>query len=42
MTRITLEKILEVLEKENHEVRVTEEIRLKALAPLEKMLELAK
>lgn len=38
----TLEGILSVLEKEDNVVEVSEEIRLKALAPLERMLELAK
>ncbi|MBR2967541.1 MAG: quinolinate synthase NadA [Clostridia bacterium] len=38
----TLESVLSVLEKENNVVEVSEEIRLKALKPLDKMLELAK
>lgn len=42
MKFITLEKVLSVLENENNEVIVTEEMRKKALAPLEKMLLLAK
>ena len=42
MKFITLEKILTVLENETNEVKVTEELREKALAPLERMLELAK
>ncbi len=37
----TLESILSVLEKENNEIIVSEEIRRKALVPLDKMLELA-
>lgn len=42
MKSITLPKVLEVLEKENHVVTVEETVRQKALLPLEKMLELAK
>ncbi len=38
----TLEKILYALEIEENEVEVSEETRLKALVPLEKMLELGK
>ncbi len=38
----TIEKILHVLETEGNEVIVSEEVRQKALAPLDKMLELAK
>ncbi len=38
----TLENILSVLEKEDKVVEIDEETRLKALAPLEKMLECAK
>ena len=38
----TLESVLSVLEKENNVVEVSEEIRHKALKPLDKMLELAK
>lgn len=37
----TLEGILSVLENENNEITVSEDIRRKALVPLEKMLELA-
>ena len=42
MKFITLEKVLDVLEQENHVVVVDDEMRQKALIPLEKMLELAK
>lgn len=42
MKLITLEKVLDTLKNEKNEVTVTEEMREKALAPLEKMLELAK
>lgn len=42
MKRITLEKVLEVLDKETNEIKVTEEMRKKALIPLERMLQLAK
>ncbi len=42
MKFVTIERVLEVLEKETNVVTVTEEIREKALAPLEKMLELAR
>ncbi|MBR7132123.1 MAG: quinolinate synthase NadA [Clostridia bacterium] len=38
----TLQGIISVLEKEENSVEVSEEIRLKALKPLERMLELAK
>ena len=38
----TLKSVLEVLEKEHNEVIVDEEVRKKALLPLEKMLELGK
>ncbi len=37
----TLEGVLSVLEKEDHTVEISEDIRLKALRPLERMLELA-
>lgn len=42
MKFITLEKVLEVLKKETNQVVVSEEMRNKALAPLNRMLELAK
>ena len=42
MKKITLEKVLNVLEKENNVVTVSKEISEKALLPLEKMLMLAK
>ena len=38
----TLENILSVLEKEKNIVEIDEETRLKALIPLDKMLECAK
>lgn len=42
MKFVTLEKVLDVLEHETNEVTVPENLREKALAPLERMLELAK
>lgn len=42
MKFVTLEKVLDVLEHETNVVMVSEELREKALLPLEKMLELAK
>ncbi len=42
MKFVTLEGVLEVLEKETNVMTVAEETRKKALAPLEKMLELAR
>jgi len=42
MKLVTLEKVLEVLQKETNEMKVTDEMCKKALAPLERMLELAK
>ena len=42
MKLVTLEKVLEVLKHETNEMTITEEMREKALAPLEKMLMLAK
>lgn len=41
MKLITLEKVLDTLKNETNEITVTEEMREKALAPLERMLELA-
>lgn len=38
----TLENVLSVLEKEENEVEISEEVRGKALIPLDRMLELAK
>ena len=38
----TLENVLKCLETEENEVTVSEEIRKRALVPLDKMLELAK
>ena len=38
----TLESVLSVLEKEDKEVTISEDIRLRALIPLDKMLELGK
>lgn len=42
MKCITIEKVLQVLEHEINEVKVSDDLRKKALFPLEKMLELAK
>lgn len=42
MKLVTLEKVLEVLEQETNQMVVSEEMREKALHPLERMLELAK
>lgn len=42
MKKVTLEKIRDVLEKENNEVFVSEELAAKAMRPLNRMLELAK
>lgn len=41
MKLITLEKVLDTLKNETNEITVTEEMREKALAPLERMLKLA-
>lgn len=38
MKKVTLEKVLEALEKEQYEVKVPEELRLKALVPIQRML----
>ncbi|MFT3982402.1 MAG: quinolinate synthase NadA [Lachnospiraceae bacterium] len=40
MKKVTLEKVLEVLQKENNEIFVEEELRLAAMRPLKRMLEL--
>lgn len=42
MKQNTLERLLTVLQEESNEVRITREQRERALAPLDKMLELAK
>ncbi len=42
MKFVTLEKVLEVLKHETNEMKVSEETRARALAPLKKMLQLAK
>lgn len=42
MKFVTLEKILDVLKNETNEMKVSEELREKAMKPLERMLELAK
>ena len=42
MKKNTLDKVLEVLEKEDNTVELSEDIRQKALIPLDRMLELAK
>jgi quinolinate synthase len=41
MKKVTLDKILDCLEEDCNEVFVDDETRLKALVPLERMLELA-
>lgn len=41
MKSVTLEKVLDVLKNEKNVITVSEEMRRKALAPLERMLELA-
>ena len=41
MKKVTLSKVLDCLEEDVNEVFVDEDTRLKALKPLEKMLELA-
>jgi len=40
MKKVTLEKVLEALEKEQYEVRVPEDIREKAWLPIQRMLEI--
>ncbi len=42
MKRNTLENLLHVLETEENEIEVPEEIRVKALVPLDRMLEMGK
>ena len=42
MKFVTLEKVLDVLEHESNVVKVSEDLRQKALRPLERMLELAR
>ena len=42
MKKVTLEKVLDALENETNIVTVSEELREKALLPLERMMELAK
>ena len=42
MKRVTLDKILHVLETGENEVHVTDELRENSGKPLERMLELAK
>lgn len=42
MKLVTLEKVLDVLENETNAMKVSEELQKKALAPLKRMLELAK
>ena len=38
----TLEALLSVLEQENHTVEISDEVRTRALLPLDRMLELGK
>lgn len=42
MKKNTLDKVLDVLEKEDNTVEIAEDVRRKALVPLDRMLELAK
>ena len=42
MKLVTLEKVLDCLEKETNVVSVSEEVAKKALIPLERMLEIAR
>ena len=42
MKKNTLDKVLAVLKEENNTVEVSEDVRRKALIPLDRMLELAK
>ena len=42
MKFVTLEKVLDVLQHETNEITVTEDMRQRALIPLENMLALAK
>ncbi|MDD2981282.1 MAG: quinolinate synthase NadA [Hespellia sp.] len=42
MEKVTLDKVKKVMENESNEVFVSEEVRRKAMAPLERMLEMAK
>ena len=42
MKKITLEKVLKVLKDETNEVFVDKELAAKSMAPLTRMLELAK
>lgn len=41
MKKITLEKVLEALEKEQYEVRLPEDLREKAWLPIQRMLDLS-
>ena len=40
MKRITLEKVLDVLEHQNHKITVDEQLRKDSMIPLERMLKL--
>lgn len=40
MKKVTLEGVLEALEKEQHEVRVPEDLRRRALLPIQRMMEI--
>lgn len=41
MKKVTLEKVLEALEKEQYEVRLPEDLRAKAWLPIQRMLDLS-
>ena len=41
MKKVTLEKVLEALEKEQYEVRLPEDLREKAWLPIQRMLDLS-
>ena len=41
MKKVTLEKVLEALEKEQYEVRLPEDLKEKAWLPIQRMLDLS-